>query len=75
MDIVTVKPIYAYITSHTCGRFFCTKEFLAGTPAELIMKISEHKTGKDFYKYIRITPDETGQKSKEYSNKEVEFYQ
>ncbi len=64
-DIVTVKPKYAWITSHTCRRSFCTNEFLAGTPAELIMKISGHKSLRDFYKYIRITPEEAGQKIKE----------
>ena len=44
---------------------FCTNEFLAGTPVELIMKISGHKSVKDFYKYIRITLEEAGQKIKE----------
>lgn len=63
-DVVDVKPKYAWITSHTCRRSFCTNEFLAGTPVELIMKISGHKSVKDFYKYIRITPEEAGQKIK-----------
>jgi integrase len=56
--IVEVLPKYAWVTSHTCRRSFCTNEFLAGTPVELIMKISGHKSVKDFYKYIRITPEE-----------------
>ncbi len=64
-DIIETKPKYAWITSHTCRRSFCTNEFLAGTPVELIMKISGHKSVKDFYKYIRITPEEAGQKIKE----------
>jgi hypothetical protein len=29
------------------------------------MKISGHKSVKDFYKYIRISPEEAGQKIKE----------
>lgn len=53
-----VKPKYQWITSHTCRRSFCTNEFLAGTPVELIMKISGHKSIRDFYSYIRITPEE-----------------
>jgi integrase len=61
-DIVTTKPKHAWITSHTCRRSFCTNEFLEGTPPELIMKISGHKSLKDFYKYIRITPEEAGKK-------------
>lgn len=54
-EIVEVKPKYAWVTSHTCRRSFCTNEFLSGTPVELIIKISGHKSVKDFYKYIRIT--------------------
>jgi hypothetical protein len=64
-DIVSIKPKYLWITSHTCRRSFCTNEFLAGTPAELIMKISGHKSLRDFYRYIRITPEEAGQKIRE----------
>ena len=64
-DIVTSKPKYEWITSHTCRRSFCTNEFLAGTPAELIMKISGHKSLRDFYRYIRITAEEAGMKIKE----------
>lgn len=64
-DIVIVKPKYAWITSHTCRRSFCTNEFLSNTPTELIMKISGHKSMRDFYKYIRISPEEAGQKIKE----------
>lgn len=64
-DIVTMKSTYAWITSHTCRRSFCTNEFLAGIPVDLIMKISGHKSLRDFYRYIRITPEEAGQKIKE----------
>lgn len=64
-DIIEIKPKYAWVTSHTCRRSFCTNEFLAGTPVELIMKISGHKSIRDFYRYIRITPEEAGNKIKE----------
>jgi integrase len=64
-DIKVTKPKYEWITSHTCRRSFCTNEFLSGTPVELIMRISGHKSVKDFYKYIRITPEEAGNKIKE----------
>lgn len=64
-DIITVRPKYGWVTSHTCRRSFCTNEFLAGTPAELIMKISGHKSLRDFYRYIRITPEEAGRKIRE----------
>lgn len=64
-NIVEAKPKYSWVTSHTCRRSFCTNEFLEGTPVELIMKISGHKSVKDFYKYIRISPEEAGLKIKE----------
>jgi integrase len=57
-DIIQTKPKHQWITSHTCRRSFCTNEFLAGTPVELIMKISGHKSIRDFYRYIRITPEQ-----------------
>jgi integrase len=37
--IQLIKPKFSWITSHTCRRSFCTNEFLARTPVELIMKI------------------------------------
>lgn len=60
--IFIIKPKYNWVTSHTCRRSFCTNEFLEGTPVELIMKISGHRSLRDFYKYIRITPEEAGKK-------------
>ena len=72
-DIEVTKAKYAWITTHTCRRSFCTNEFLAGTPPELIMKISGHKSLKDFYKYIRITPEEAGKKIQEIWEKRGEM--
>src|ERR1700744_293905 len=59
------RPKGAWITSHTARRSFCTNEFLAGTPVFLIMKIFGHKREKDFYKYIRVDPQEAAQKIKQ----------
>jgi hypothetical protein len=55
-EIIETKPKFEWISSHTCRRSFCTNEYLAGTPVELVMKISGHKSLKDFYKYIKIAP-------------------
>ena len=63
--VIITKEKFEWITSHTARRSFCTNEFLAGTPVELIMKISGHKRTKDFYKYIRITPEEAANKIKQ----------
>ena len=48
-----VRPKYAWISSHTARRSFRTNEFLAGTPTQLIMAISGHKTEKAFRTYIK----------------------
>lgn len=64
-NVIVTKPKYDWITSHTARRSFCTNEFLAGIPVELIMKISGHKRTKDFYRYIRITPEEAANRIKE----------
>ena len=48
-----VKPKYAWVSSHTARRSFCTNEYLAGTPKDLIMAISGHKTEKAFRIYIK----------------------
>lgn len=61
-DVIETKPKYEWITTHTGRRSFCTNEFLAGTPVKLIMKISGHKKEKDFYRYIRISPEEAAMK-------------
>ncbi len=51
--IEETRPKYAWIMSHTCRRSFCTNEFLDGTPTNLIMSISGHKTEKAFRRYIK----------------------
>jgi site-specific recombinase XerD len=63
--IPVIKPKYDWITSHTCRRSFCTNELLAGTPVELIMKISGHKSVKDFYRYVKVTSEQAAEKIKE----------
>ena len=73
INTIETKPKYQWITSHTCRRSFCTNEFLAGTPVELIMKISGHKSLKDFYKYIKIAPEQAGQQIKELFKKRGEL--
>lgn len=52
--IEETRPKYAWISSHTARRSFCTNEYLAGTPSDLIMAVSGHKTEKAFKKYIKV---------------------
>lgn len=49
-----LKKKYELISSHTCRRSFCTNMYLAGFPAEELMKISGHKSTTAFLTYIKV---------------------
>jgi len=57
---------YELIASHTCRRSFCTNEYLKGTPALFIMKISGHRTERNFLKYIKVDEQVAAQKMLEF---------
>ncbi len=60
--IITAKPKYMFVTSHTARRSFATNEFLArDLQVAEIRAITGHKTDKSFYKYIKSTPRETAE--------------
>lgn len=46
------------IVSHTARRSFCTNAYLSKMPVIDIMAISGHSTEREFYKYIKVTPQE-----------------
>jgi integrase len=48
------KPKAQLVSSHTCRRSFCTNMYLAGFPAEELMKISGHKSSAAFLTYIKV---------------------
>lgn len=52
--IVKKASIHKDVTSHTGRKTFCTTQYRKGVPVPLIMKISGHRTEKDFYKYIGV---------------------
>lgn len=52
-------PKYELIKTHTARRSGCTNMYLAGIPTIDIMKISGHKTEREFLKYINVTKEET----------------
>ena len=52
--------------SHTGRRSFCTNEYLKGTPALFIMKISGHRTERNFLKYIKVDEQVAAQKMLEF---------
>lgn len=47
------------IKTHTARRSGCTNMYLAKIPVIDIMKISAHKTEREFLKYIKVTKEET----------------
>jgi hypothetical protein len=55
----TTYPKYELIVTHTARRSGCTNMYLAGIPVIDIMKISGHKTEKEFMKYIKVSKLET----------------
>lgn len=56
-EIVKV-PKYSLIQSHTARRSFCTNAYLSKMPVIDIMAISGHSTEREFYKYIKVKPQE-----------------
>lgn len=55
------------VTAHTARRSCATNMFLAGVPVVSIMKITGHKTEKEFMRYIRITQEENALKLQNHS--------
>jgi integrase len=49
---------YELMTTHTARRSFATNAYKAGVPVKYIMTVTGHKTEREFYKYVRIRPDE-----------------
>ena len=47
------------IRTHTARRTGCTLMYLAGIPVIDIMRISGHKTEREFLKYIKVTKEQT----------------
>jgi len=52
------KKKWELIQTHTARRSFATNLFLAGYSNSEIMKITGHKTEKEFLKYIRVSSEE-----------------
>lgn len=53
--IVGLANVEKEISSHTGRKTFCTTMYRKGVPVPHIMKISGHKTEKEFYKYIGVS--------------------
>ena len=59
MKIKTSLPKNELIKTHSARRSGCTNMYLAGIQPIDIMKISGHKTEREFLKYIKVSKEET----------------
>lgn len=59
LKIKTTVPKYKLIKTHTARRTGCTLMYLAGVQPIDIMKVSGHKTEKEFLKYVKVGKKET----------------
>jgi len=58
LKVTQRKSKHLLIKTHTARRTGATLMFLAGIPSISIMKITGHKTEREFLKYIRVTKEE-----------------
>lgn len=56
--IITPTERYKLIKTHTARRSFATNAYLAKVPVLAIMKITGHKTEREFMKYIKVSSQE-----------------
>lgn len=59
--IASLAKLKKEISSHTGRKTFCTTQYSKGVPVQFIMKISGHKTEKEFYRYIGVDGSENAQ--------------
>ncbi len=62
LKIKTLVPKCKMIKTHTGRRTGATNMYLAGISTIAIMKITGHKTAKEFMKYIKISSEESANK-------------
>lgn len=61
MRVKKTVPKHDLIKTHTARRSGCTNMYLAGISVIDIMKISGHKTEREFLKYIKVSKEQTAQ--------------
>jgi integrase len=61
LKVKTTTPKHKLITTHTARRTGATLMYLNGIPTIAAMKITGHKTEKQFMQYIKVTNEENAQ--------------
>jgi integrase len=59
---INTCELWELVTMHTARRTFATNMYLNDMPAALIMKITGHQTERQFFDYIRTTPDDSAKR-------------
>jgi integrase len=54
-------PKWQLVSAHTARRSYATNMYKKGFPTLMIMKITGHKTEKNFLKYIKVDEEENAQ--------------
>jgi integrase len=65
--------MYEAVSAHTARRSFATIAYFLKVPPVLIMKITGHKTEREFFKYIKITKEEAAVEMAGYFGEEEEY--
>lgn len=65
--IAKLAKLRKNISTHTGRKTFATVQYLRGVPVPQIMKITGHRTEKEFYRYIGVTLSENAAKVRETS--------
>ncbi len=60
-EITIIEPKFKFITNHTARRTFCTNMYLRKIPTKAIMDISGHTTESNFFKYIKISTQQSAE--------------
>jgi integrase len=71
--LIKPKMKFELVCTHTARRSFATNNYKKGIPANILMKITGHKTERSFYTYIRETPKENAQRLRELWNLETSY--
>jgi integrase len=61
VKVVTNRPKYELLVTHTARRSFATNLHLSGLSPIIIMKITGHRTQKCFMTYLKVTMDENAE--------------
>jgi integrase len=56
--VETISEKWELVTPHTARRSFATNMYKRGLPSIMIMKITGHKSEKNFLRYIRVSAEE-----------------